>query len=60
MLQSQYEFIHNALCEWIMCGKTEIEIENLQIKLQQLQTQVSGSTLSGYLQQYQVYCIDQL
>ena len=54
--QPQYVFIHDALCELITCGETDIAAPALKVKIQRLAKVVPGKGLTGFQEQFQV-CI---
>ena len=47
-------FIHDALCEHIVCGDTEIAVPNLRTTINRLRKQAEGKLLSGFEHQFQV------
>jgi len=50
-------FIHDALCELIICGDTEIAAPNLRIAINRLHKQAEGKVVSGFEHQFQVSLI---
>ena len=50
-------FIHDALCELIICGDTEIAAPNLRIAINHLHKQAEGKVVSGFEHQFQVSLI---
>ena len=50
--QAQYNFIHDALNELILCGDTEITAPNLRIVINRLNKTKDGET--GYSKQFNV------
>ena len=52
--QAQYNFIHDALNELILCGDTEITAPNLRIVISRLNKTKDGET--GYSKQFNVSC----
>ena len=52
ILQSQYNFIHDALNELIVCGDSEITAPNLRIVISRLSKTKDGET--GYSKQFSV------
>ena len=65
MLQAQYVFVHDALCEVIQCGDTEILASRLSSTVENMAQNISGQTITGFQEQFQVstvrfsniYCI---
>ena len=51
-MQAQYNFIHDALNELILCGDTEITASNLRIAINRLSKIKDGET--GYSKQFNV------
>ena len=47
-------FIHDALCELIVCGDTEIAAPSLRIAINHLHKQAEGKLVSGFEHQFQV------
>ena len=47
-------FIHDALCELIFCGDTEIAAANLRMAINHLHKQAEGKVVSGFEHQFQV------
>ena len=47
-------FIHDALCEHIVCEDTEIAVPNVRTIINRLQKQVEGKLLSGFEHQFRV------
>ena len=69
MLQAQYVFVHDALCEVIQCGDTEILASRLSSTVENMAQNISGQTITGFQEQFQVstvlttfqyYCIAML
>ena len=54
MLQAQYVFVHDALCEVIQCGDTEILASRLSSTVGNMAQNISGQTISGFQEQFQV------
>ena len=52
--QLQYNFIHDALNELILCGDTEITAPNMRIAISRLSKNKDGET--GYSRQFNVSC----
>ena len=52
--QPQYVFIHDALCELITCGETDIAAPALKVKLQRLAKVLPGKSVNGFQEQFQV------
>ena len=50
-------FIHDALCELIICGDSEIAAPNLRIAINRLHKQAEGKVVSGFEHQFQVSLI---
>ena len=53
-VQAQYVFIHDALCEVIQCGDTEILASRLSSTVENMAQTMSGETITGFQQQFQV------
>ena len=47
-------FIHDALCELITCGETDIAAPALKVKIQRLSKVLPGKGISGFQEQFQV------
>jgi len=47
-------FIHDALCELIICGDTEIAAPNVRTAINHLHKQAEGKVVSGFEHQFQV------
>ena len=47
-------FIHDALCELIVCGDTEIAAPSLRMTINHLHKQAEGKMVSGFEHQFQV------
>ena len=63
-IQAQYVFVHDALCEVIQCGDTEILASRLSSTVENMAQNISGQTITGFQEQFQVstllfqyYCI---
>lgn len=54
MLQAQYVFIHDALCEVIQCGVTEIQASRLEATVETMAQSLPGQTITGFQEQFQV------
>ena len=54
MLQAQYVFVHDALCEVIQCGDTEILASRLSSTVENMAQNISGQTITGFQEQFQV------
>ena len=54
MLQAQYVFVHDALCEVIQCGDTEIFASRLSSTVESMAQNISGQTITGFQEQFQV------
>ena len=52
MLQAQYVFVHDALCEVIQCGDTEILASRLSSTVENMAQNISGQTITGFQEQY--------
>ena len=52
LMQAQYNFIHDALNELILCGDTEITAANMRIAINRLNRTKDGET--GYSKQFNV------
>lgn len=54
-MQAQYAFVHDALCEVIKCGDTEISATRLREIIDSLSQPLSGdTTITGFQQQFEV------
>jgi len=47
-------FIHDALCELIVCGDTEIAAPSLRMTINRLHKQAEGKVVSGFEHQFKV------
>ena len=47
-------FIHDALCEVIQCGDTEIQASRLKSTLESMAETLPGQTITGFQEQFQV------
>ena len=47
-------FIHDALCELIVCGDTEIAALSLRMTINRLHKQAEGKLVFGFEHQFQV------
>ena len=54
MLQAQYVFVHDALCEVIQCGDTEILASRLSSTVENMAQNISGQIITGFQEQFQV------
>ena len=54
ILQAQYVFVHDALCEVIQCGDTEILASRLSSTVENMAQNISGQTITGFQEQFQV------
>jgi protein tyrosine phosphatase len=50
----QYVFIHDALCELITCGETDIAAPALKVKIQRLSKVIPGKGVTGFQEQFQL------
>ena len=59
-VQSQYMFVHDALCEVIRCGDTEIQASRLDTAIERMAQALPGYTITGFQEQFQAsaLCID--
>ena len=48
-------FVHDALCEVIQCGDTEIPAARLGSTVETMSHTVPGDTSTGFQQQFEVY-----
>ena len=55
LLQAQYVFVHDALCEVIQCGDTEIPAARLGSAVETMSHTVPGDTSTGFQQQFEVH-----
>ena len=58
-IQQQYEFIHCGLSELVVCGETEVAVDNLRITVKNLQKE-GDDGMSGFQQQMKVihqFCV---
>ena len=53
-VQTQYEFIHNALNELIRCGETEIGAANMRIVIGRLGRIVPLKSITGFQHHFEV------
>ena len=53
-MQAQYVFIHDALCEVIQCGDTEIQASRLDTAVESMAQTLPGQTITGFQEQFQV------
>lgn len=57
-MQEQYQFIHDAVLEWLTCGDTQIAPVNLRVEMAQLDSPLPDSSgaggRTGYEQQFKV------
>ena len=58
--QAQYEFIHNALSELVVCGETEVTASNLKTYTDKLNDHMEESELTGSQKHFQVKWISVL
>ena len=54
MMQAQYVFVHDALCEVIRCGDTEIPASRLSSAVESMAQSLPGQTITGFQEQFQV------
>ena len=54
MVQAQYTFVHDALCEVIQCGNTEISAARLGATVDAMTQNLPGETVNECEQQFQV------
>ena len=47
-------FVHDALCEVIQCGDTEILASRLSSTVENMAQNISGQTITGFQEQFQV------
>ena len=47
-------FIHDALSELVVCGKTDMVAANIRIKINQMQEYVTGEAITGFQKQFRV------
>lgn len=52
-MQQQYEFVHCALSELVMCGETEVAAVNLRIAVNNLERETEDG-ITGFQKQLQV------
>ena len=57
LLQAQYVLVHDAVCEVIQCGDTEILASRLDTAVEALAQSLSGETITGFQHQFQVRII---
>lgn len=53
--EDQYIFIHDALCEAVQCGSTEVLARNLYAHIQTLSQPEPGETVTGMELEYKVW-----
>ena len=58
MMQAQYVFVHDVLCEVIQCGDTEIPASKLCSTVETMAQSLPGKVVTGFEEQFQVstYC----
>ena len=54
LIQAQYVFVHDALCEVIRCGDTEIPASRLSSAVESMAKTLPGQTITGFQEQFQV------
>ena len=54
MVQAQYTLVHDALCEVIQCGNTEISAARLGAIVDAMTQSLPGETVNEFEQQFQV------
>ena len=54
MVQAQYTLVHDALCEVIQCGNTEISAARLGATVDAMTQSLPGETVTEFEQQLQV------
>ena len=54
MMQAQYVFVHDALCEVIQCGDTEISASKLGSAVETMAQSLPGKVVTGFEEQFQV------
>ena len=54
MMQAQYVFVHDALCEVIQCGDTEIPASKLCSTVETMAQSLPGKVVTGFEEQFQV------
>ena len=47
-------FIHDALSELVVCGKTDMAAANIRININQMQEYVTGEAITGFQKQFRV------
>ena len=52
--QEQYAFIHDALCDYLMCGDTSVAAHELRMEIQSLHQADAKTRKSGFQQQFEV------
>ena len=53
--QDQYEFIHYALSELVVCGETEVAASSLRAFIDRFHVQEEDSEITGFQKHFQVY-----
>ena len=53
-VQAQYVFVHDAVCEVIQCGDTEVPASRLGTVVETMAHTLPGDTTTGFQQQFQV------
>jgi protein tyrosine phosphatase len=51
---AQYVFVHDALCEVIRCGDTEIPASRLSSAVESMAQSLPGQTITGFQEQFQL------
>ena len=54
LLQVQYAFIHDALCDYLTCGDTSIPAYQLRGKIEDMENVDNDTRLSGFESQFKV------
>ena len=54
LFQAQYEFIHHALSELVVCGETEVTASNLRAFIDSLKTKSMEEEIAGTQKHSQV------
>ena len=53
-IQDQYEFIHHALSELVVCGETEVAASSLRESIDRLHVQEDDNETTGFQKHFQV------
>ena len=54
--QDQYILLHDAILESVMCGNTQMQVSDIHVSLNSLQTKDPVSNKTGLESQFEVHC----